>query len=135
MLPTIRPRSFSRFPLVWLAVYFAIGIACDRFLEPGLWLPGLIAVSIGILAILHRSSAYLLVPLIFLPVGIVCSQLEARSVTENRIRQIYSAGRIDSGEPVEIEGVLLGLPEAAHDGLFLRLRVERLKLKNTRYAV
>ncbi len=133
MLSTIRPRNFSRFPMLWLAVYLMTGIAFGRLFNPVLWLPVSVAATLVLLLVLKRSAVYFIIPLVFIPLGILCYQVVTKSIADDRIKRIYSDGRIDSGEPVEIEGVLLGLPETAYDGIFITLRVERLAFKDVEY--
>jgi competence protein ComEC len=48
------------------------------------------------------------------------------AVPDDRLKTIYDSATIESGEPVELEGVLTVNPEPSFDGYFLRMRVERL---------
>jgi competence protein ComEC len=71
-------------------------------------------------------------PLLFVPLGTLCHQLEIRAIAPDRIKRIYAEGRIGHFEPVELEGVLEGFPEPAQDGAFLTVRVEKIVLKDVR---
>ena len=121
------PVKFNLHPLLLLAVYLASGIAIASAIESpiGVAVAGVLVIAIASLTI--RSYASFFLPLIFIPVGITCFQLELNSIADDRIRRMYSDGRVASGEPVEIEGVLIAFPEATIDGEFLRVKVHRLK--------
>ncbi len=75
-------------------------------------------------------AATVLVLLAFVAAGAFSVEIEkSRNAAPDRIRNIYDSGQIESGTPVEVEGVLTGQPEAAFDGEFLTLRTERLRWK------
>ncbi len=135
MLDTPSRHTFSKFPMLWLAIYFASGIVIGKYFEAGYWVAAILAAAIAMLCALRRSAVRTVIPLIFVPLGAICYQIGAQSVDENRLRRIYDEGRIESGSPVEIEGVMLGLPEPAYGGAFLLLRVEELRANNSRIAV
>lgn len=127
--PPTRTTSFSRYPLLWLASYFAGGIALGRLLDPDPAVAVALAVIVIAAAASFRSFAGVIIPLLFFPLGTLCILLHAQAVANDRLKTIYADGRIESGEPVEIEGVLLGMPEPAFGGMFLTLRAEGLAFK------
>lgn len=132
MSGTTFPQSFSRYPLLWLAIWFASGIVLGYFFEVGFVVSLTGAIGFGALCIFWRRAV---IPIAFLSLGCLSYQIETASVAENRIKRIYESGRIQSGEPVEIEGVLSGIPEPAYGGMFLVLRAEKLTFKNSEIVV
>ncbi len=52
-----------------------------------------------------------------------------------RVQRLYDDGTIKSGEPVEVTGVLERAPEAAPDGFYLTLDVEKLRYKDEERAL
>jgi competence protein ComEC len=113
--------------MLLLAIYFACGIALAWFEVFG-FVGGLFLLTfiIGACAV-KRSLAIVVLPVIFIPLGTLCYQIEVRSISDNRIRRIYDERKIESREPVAIEGVMVGFPDPAYDGSFLRVRVDRLR--------
>ena len=131
MSGTILPPTFSRYPLAWLAAWFACGIVLGHFFDTGFLAPAGAAVLLGTACFLWQKSSVILLPIIFIFLGALCCDVGDRRVEENRIKRIYEDGRIQSGEPVEMEGVLLGLPESSPSGAFILLRGEKLTFKNS----
>jgi competence protein ComEC len=75
------------------------------------------------------ASAFLIAA--FFVTGFVLSLISGRAPASDRISRLYDEGRITSGEPVEITGIVQGQPEAAPDGFYLTLRTERISFKGT----
>ena len=125
--PTASP--FHQHPLLLLGVYFAGGIVLAPIVDPTIASVGFLT-SLAI-ALVLRTSARLIVPLLFIPLGFFCYQVELSSIAADRVRTIYSRGDIASGEPVEIEGVLTAFAEPTYDGHYLLLRTERLSYRGT----
>jgi competence protein ComEC len=67
--------------------------------------------------------------------GATLMLLEKESVTAGRVQRLYDDGTIKSGEPVEVTGVLERAPEAAPDGFYLTLNVEKLRFKGEERAI
>ena len=130
MLRSPNARNFSPHAMLVLAIYFACGIVLGRAGVLGIGGASVAAICLIAFCFMRRSIALFVAPLIFIPLGTFCHEIETRSIADDRIRRIYSDGRIGSGEPVEIEGTLLGLPEPAYGGYFLTLRVDRLVFRN-----
>ena len=118
--------SFSRYPLLWIAVLFAFGIAVERHTEFGLTFSLIFVGIAGCLSVIRRSAAGILLPLVFIPLGSTCLHIEKLGIRPDRVREIYTNGQIASYDPVEIEGVLARSPERAFAGTFLRLQTAKL---------
>ncbi|MEP7149127.1 MAG: ComEC/Rec2 family competence protein [Acidobacteriota bacterium] len=130
MSDTTLPQTFSRHPLLWLAVWFALGIALGHVFGIRSLVSLFIAGLLAIVCIVRLNAAFFLLPVAFVLLGTLSSAIQSGSIPENRIKRIYDEGRIHSGEPVEIEGVLMSFPEPAYGGMFLLLRGEKLTYKN-----
>ncbi|MEO8041359.1 MAG: ComEC/Rec2 family competence protein [Acidobacteriota bacterium] len=135
MSETTIPRTFSRHPLLWLAAWFALGIVLANLGDVSLYPSLAIASLLAIVCAVRPSAAPFLFPLIFLSIGMSCYDIENRSIAPNRIKRIYDDGRIHSREPVEIEGVVLGVPESGYDGTILLLSAEKLTFKDSELVV
>lgn len=123
--------SFNRQPLLWLAVCFALGITLAKF-TPVAFLPSLIVCLVAAtlaLAFRNKSVATGLAFLAFAAAGAASFQAESSSIRSDRLRVLYDTSVIESGEPVEIEGVLAGRPEPAVEGYFLTVRSDRLRYR------
>lgn len=120
--------KFSLYPLLWLSASFAFGIAAANFLD--LHWETLLAVCLtfaaGSAALVKKKFASVFLAIAFAAAGGLCLQFEKESVSADRIKRIYDDAKIGSGEPVEIEGVLTGKPEPAHEGFFLTLKAEKI---------
>lgn len=120
--------------MLWVAMLFALGIALGHALHIGLWLSMIAGAALIVVSVARNSVAGYLLPLLFLPLGNVCYQIEKGRVSDDRVKLLYTRGAITSHDPVEVEGVLLAPPEPAYRGLFFNLRVERIKHRNTEHA-
>jgi len=63
--------------------------------------------------------------------GATGAAFERRGIEAERVRRLYEEGRVASGEPLELTGVLSRAPEFAPDGFYLTLRAEQLRLRGT----
>ncbi len=126
--------EFNRFPLFMLAAACAAGILCANLFA----LPLSLALVCGICASVfscatffrHRhGAASLFIVLAFVCAGAILSIEERQGLRENSVRRFYEDGRIASGEPVELTGVLASAPETAPDGQYIAVRVESLRFK------
>ncbi len=132
--PSIRS---SAYPMLWISAVFACGIAAS-ILFPIDWRITLAAAAgLSVCAILLRGRdiAFLSMALAFFLLGAFCHQVEYARVRDDRIKKIYDDGVIASGEPVEIEGFLLARAEPAFDGVFLRLKTDKLKYRKSEQNV
>ena len=124
------PPNFNRYPMLWLAAAFAAGILAASFtnIDLRLSLAGCAVFAIARLHLSQTSVSHRFVMLDRLrqrPEQHRC-QIEQQSVAPDRIRVLYDNGTIRSGDPVEVEGVLLGRPEPSIDGVFLNLRADKI---------
>ena len=121
-------KNFNLYPLVWLAASLAFGIIFSKWLDPS---PNASLIASAVMmaatvASIKKSYSVAFLSVAFIAAGALLGSVESHSVREDRIRSLYDTGAISSGEPVEVEGVLAGLPELSVDGFFLRLRATRL---------
>jgi competence protein ComEC len=120
-------REFTLHPLLWLAIAFSAGIAIAGFFELPTYIsaiPVVIFASFSIATRMESVSTYFVIAS-FLALGFGCFQFEQAGVAENRIRRLFDAGNLVSGEPLEIEGELRGAPEPLPDGYFIVLQSEQ----------
>ncbi|MFL6337156.1 MAG: ComEC/Rec2 family competence protein [Pyrinomonadaceae bacterium] len=127
--------NFGEHPLVVLAAAFASGVLLARLTHAPPYacvtLAALTSASTFFAAFRRREAAARLVVLAFACAGAALSSVESREAEgESRLRGLYESGRILSGEPVELTGVLERAPEIAPDGLLLSLRVEAVRHKS-----
>jgi len=126
--------NFSEHPLVALAAAFALGVLFARLTHVAPYLcvtlAALTSAAAFVLAFKRREVAARLVLLAFACAGLALSSVESEASREGtRLRSFYEGGRIASGEPVELTGVLERAPELAPGGLMLSLRVEAVRHK------
>lgn len=123
--------NFDRQPLLWLALWFAVGILATKAfgVEPMITLAICVLIALAALFLRGRQAAAYLMIAAFAVAGFASATIEQRSVADNRIRLLYDNGAVRSGDPVEVEGVLLGRPEPSFDGVFLTLRIESLRYR------
>jgi competence protein ComEC len=126
----VKKPDFSHYPLAFLALAFASGIAFSSIFEFELRSLVIIAILFGSLALLasHRAAAYLLLPAFF-ALGAFCFQIQTQSVPEDRVKRLFEEGTLISGDPIDIEGVLVAAPEPAPGGQFLFLNAESYTYK------
>lgn len=120
------PKNFTFYPLLWLAVCFALGILSAKNTSVG-WQVYLVACFVfTLLAIVFIKQKFALIFLFaaFIAVGGLYFQIENQIVSPNRVKRIYDENRIKSGDPIEIEGVLPTKPELSAGGFFLILKTE-----------
>ena len=140
-MPTVSHRpSFNPHPLALLAATFAAGILSARLVSPPLSL-SLISGALATLAALGAfgrrrfTLATVSVALAFASVGAALAGAERRGGGgDARVQRLYEEGRVASGDPVEITGVVERAPEFAPDGFYLMLRAERLRARGAEHA-
>lgn len=137
MPPASHGTSFVTSPLALFAAAFVCGILGAHFYT-GPFRPALLVVCGGAVAaalmgifraVNHRRSPVpALICFSFLCAGGAMT-LTLRDHPANSVAQLYDNGWINSGDPVEITGVLDQPPELAPDRLYLTVRVEQLRYK------
>ena len=125
--------NFNRNAVLWLAAAFAIGILFAKFVPfSGTLLPAITAIVFAALALLFSKygMSTVLIALAFVSIGVFSFLCEVeRNMIPNRLGVLYDNGTLRSGEPVEIEGVLVAGREPTVDGNFLTLKVEKLRYR------
>ncbi|MEQ1644102.1 MAG: ComEC/Rec2 family competence protein [Pyrinomonadaceae bacterium] len=137
-MPEDAGKTFSRQPLLWLAVWFAFGILTARFVVVDGWVSVAVVVVAAVIAAIvfrGRELATVFVAIAFVATGFLSMQAERQSVRPDRLSVLYDNGTFQSGTPVEVEGVLLGRPEATVQGVILTLRAETLRYRGNDQAV
>src|SRR5215207_6717223 len=128
--------NFGEHPLVVLAAAFASGVLLARYTHapPSASITLAAFASASALVVFYKrreAAAARLLLLAFACAGAALSSVEAEEAGGGaRLRGLYEGGRIISGEPVELTGVLERAPEIAPDGLLLSLRVESVRHKS-----
>jgi len=130
------PR-FTHYPLLWLGVCFAAGIfGANYFPSPYAVLVAICTASAIFAAhFINRDFSFVFLSIAFVAAGFLIFQIEKDGVSENRLKRIYDEGRIESGEPVEIEGIVLGKPEPAFNGFFFKIKSELIVYNGARQSV
>ena len=132
-----QPR-FSRFPLFILAAAFAFGIVGNSYFPVSrttlLLIVILTAASTVFVAWLtfakHQTAATALVVFLYFLAGFSLSASESLAQSSNRLARF-----VNSGEPVEITGVIERQPERAPDRFYLLLSAERIRVKGVEREV
>jgi competence protein ComEC len=119
---------FTLDPLLWLAISFAIGIVTAYLWELPLGFLIGVAMGFAVAGVLRREypAASFLMFAAFIAIGAGCYIVELSSVSADRVSRMYDDGRLTSGDPLEIEGTVVGMPEAAPDGYFITLTAEKI---------
>ncbi|MFN2500789.1 MAG: ComEC/Rec2 family competence protein [Pyrinomonadaceae bacterium] len=118
--------NFSHYPVLWLATSFAAGIAFTFYqnvdLVTVLWLSS----AFALLALLcsQKGLATAVVLIAFAAAGAAASVAEQLSVRPDRLRTLYDKGELGADDPVYLEGILAGAPEASVEGSFLTIESE-----------
>lgn len=134
-----RRPSFNSHPLALLAAAFAAGILLAHFstlnLRPTLG-ANAFCTLLALVAFKQRQAkiASIFLVLAFACMGAACALVERESVGAERVRRLYEEGRVASGDPVEVTGVVARAPEFAPDGFYLTLRVERISVRGAEEA-
>ncbi len=120
--------NFSRYPMFWLAAAFALGIASAKVIDLDPKVSLAICATFAVLSIVFRKQniSKIFILCTFIVAGSALATFERSNISPDRLRELYDSGMIRSGDPVEIEGVLLGRPEPSVDGEFLNIRVEKV---------
>ena len=131
MTETARRTTFSRYPMLFMAVCFAFGILSAHVVGIDPRISVAVCIVSALLAFTFRKTdiATALIAIAFAAAGALSLQAEVQSVRGDRLKVLYDDGKVKSGSAVEIEGVLLGRPEPSVDGEFLRLRAEMLRYR------
>ena len=107
MTTTATPTTFSRYPMLWLAVCFAAGIVTAKIVGVDARVLVAVGASTALLAFLFRTKiiAPAFIVVAFVAAGAASFQVELSGVRSNRLKALYDSGVVKSGSPVEAEGV------------------------------
>lgn len=131
------PTDITLYPLLRLAVCFALGILAANFsaLDWRVFLVLCLFFAIFTLVFLKQKIGLVFLSIAFIAVGALCFQIGKQSISPNRLKKLYDENRINSGDPIEIEGVVQGKPELAVGGFFLELKSEKATYKSETFDV
>ena len=62
-------------------------------------------------------------------------QVANQTISPNRLKILYDTNQINSGDPIEIEGVLQNNPETAVGGFFVLIKAENAVYKEKDFVV
>lgn len=133
-MPPNHRIAFTPRPLALLAAGLALGIMAAQLIAVPLILlicAAVLSCSLEIWSLWKRydTAASLLLILITVFTGATLATIEQRRAPADQIKQLIEAGAIAPGDPVELIGVMDDPAEIAPDSLYLRLRVERIRLR------
>ena len=121
--------NFSLFPLTWLSIFFACGIAASDWIAVPIGWLAVLCISCALLALVFdrgRASG-ILIGAAFVFAGSVCLQTAHMQPLQQRLKDLYDENLIDSGEPVIVEGKLSREPEPAAGGIVFHLDVKTIR--------
>ncbi len=136
-MPRSPSANFTLYPLLWLSVCFASGILSANFLAFDWKIYLIICLAFAVVAafLIKQNRALLFISAAFVAVGGLHFQIENQPLAENRVKKLYDENRIESGDPIEIEGVVQSEPELAVGGFFLVLKTERAIYKESHLEI
>ncbi len=135
---TAIPSIPSRQPLLWLATSLSAGIVCAKWVStPSVFALAIVCAAAASFALAYRGRAIgsALIFIAFAAAGAASLRNEASGIRADRLRVLYDSGAIDSGAPVEIEGILTAAPEPTVDGYLLTVRSNKLWHRNDERSV
>ena len=135
--PQTSPANFTPYPLFWLAVCFALGISAAKFFDFGWQIYFSVCLISAALTFvfLKKSFALVFLSIAFVAVGGLYFCAANQPLSANRLKKLYDERQIESGDPIEIEGVVQGKPELAVGAFFLEIKTERAIYKNAEIKV
>lgn len=131
-----KPQAFAAHPLALLATAFALGILGTIVFVMPIWLLVIISALttlLGAAAGVKRmeSCAILFVTLGTFFLGSTLAAIERSNVPATQLKRLLNEGTISIGEPVELTGMLEQDPEVAPERLYLFLRVQKVRFRET----
>lgn len=114
--------------MLWLAAFFAAGIALFAWIGIAAWLLAAACITLAALSLtpIGRGLATLLITAAFLVAGGFVYRAEEASIKADRIRILYDSGAILTDQPVSITGSISDEPETGFNGSFVRLDAESI---------
>ncbi len=131
-----KTQAFSAHPLALLATAFALGILGTLLFMMSIWLLviiGALTTLLSAAAVLKRKKnlAILFVTLAVFSLGSTLAAIERNNVPATQLRRLLNEETIGIGEPVELTGMLEQDPEVAPERLYLFLRLQKIRFKET----
>ncbi len=125
--------NFTFYPLIWLAVCFASGIFFASQASINWELLLVTAAVCGVASVVRSLGriALIFVFASFFAAGGFYFETIKQTESTDSIRSLIVSGKIASGDPVELEGTIVGHPELSVGGFYLRLRTDKLIYKET----
>ncbi len=129
--------DFSMYPLLLLAVCFATGILTENFLVSS-WR---IYFSISLISLIatiltfRKKIAIVVISFSFVSAGALHASIADHTASKNQVKSLYDSSRIVSGDPIEVEGVLIKAPELLVGGMFVYVKAESVTYKNEKLNV
>ena len=134
---TSTSRNFTLYPLLYLAICFAGGIVYAEYSNNDwrILLTLTIVFSAAlIISINHRCSVVFLLAAFILG-GASYYRINGSIKNHNAIGVLYDSGAIKSGDPIEIEGTVLGSRESTPRGFFILVKTASATYKRTKRNV
>lgn len=129
--------NFTIYPLLWIAISFALGIFLSSVLKltwQMYFITCLAAVSTTIVFRKRRFLEFVLFAA-FIAAGGLYFQIANNVKISTSLKSFYDEDYIQSGDPIEIIGVLQRNPELSVDGFFIDISSEKAVYKNSEFAV
>jgi competence protein ComEC len=129
---TSKKSNFTIYPLLWLSICFATGILTANFISISWTIYLIICLMSAILTaiFIKQKIALIFLSIAFVSVGGLHFKIENQSVSANRLKVLYDTNQINSGDPIEIVGVLQSEPELSVGGVFLLIKSNKAIYRN-----
>lgn len=126
-----KKSDFTLYPLLWLAVCFASGIflADSVSFDWKVFLIICLIFAVITIIFLKKNFALVFLSIAFISIGGLIYSLKIQTIPANSLKSLYETNLINSGDPLEIEGVLQKEPEIAVGGKFLLIKAEKIIYK------
>jgi len=134
--PTECKRDFSEIPLINLSLSLGAGIFLENYFNLGFWLWFSCALStlLILLIFIRKSYSALFLTIAFTCAGAALYDAEKDSISESRLCKLYDQGIFKSGDPIELQGILLR-HEKTPDGVFLGVEARKAIYKQKEHEV
>ena len=132
------PANFALYPLFWLAICFSGGIAAAHFFnfEWQILLAACLIFAVLAVVFLKRNFVFAFLAAAFFCGGALCLQAESERANQpNRLRNLYQSGQINSGDPIEITGIISGEPDLSPNGFSFEIAAEKAIYKSAEMRV
>lgn len=130
------PANFTLYPLLWLSICFTAGIVAAKYLgiDWKIFLAGTLICG-GLTALFLNRGPVILLALGFIFLGGLSFAARYQFTSPDRVKVLFDTGQINTGDPVEVEGILAGKPESGVGGYFLTLETRKMLFKGAERPV